>query len=94
MTEGKKAEEVVKECIKNWGMANRDVDRNLGGTLTALSPAVRLISINYFGPIFGMELEDSDIGKHLFILNYTGPFMIEKSYGKEWINQESWISQT
>ena len=43
MTEGKKVEEIVKECIKYWGMTSSDVDGNSRGTLTAWSPALKMI---------------------------------------------------
>ena len=42
------------------------------------SPAVRLNSINRFGLIMVIEIEDSETGKHLFILNLYGPFYDRK----------------
>ena len=45
MTEGNKAEEMVKECIKDWGMMSSDAYGHSGGTLTASSPAPKMISV-------------------------------------------------
>ena len=86
MMEGRKAEEMIKECIGESGMTSINTEGLSGGSLTGCSSAVKLIFVNRYCPILGMELEDSDTRKNLFILNCTGPFMIEKSYGKEWRN--------
>ena len=53
MSEGKKAEKAVKECIKDWGMTISDADGHSGGTLTAWSPALNMISVQIFGSVVG-----------------------------------------
>ena len=45
MTEGNKAARIVKECIKDWGMTSTDADGHSRGTLTAWSPALKMISL-------------------------------------------------
>ena len=80
MIEGQNAEEVVKECIKDWGMTSSDSDGHSGGTLTAWSHALNLISIKRFGTVIGTELEDSEIWKHFMVLNIYGPFYDRKTF--------------
>ena len=80
MSKGKKAEEAVKECVKGWGMTNNDADGHLGGTLTAWSPALNLISVHRFGTVVGTKLEDSETGKHFMILNIYGSFYDRKTF--------------
>ena len=53
MSEGKKAKEAVKECIKDWGMTSSDAVGHSGGTLTAWSPALNMISVQIFGSVVG-----------------------------------------
>ena len=53
MTEGKKVEEVLKECLKDWGMTSCDSDGHSGGTLTAWSPALKMILVHKFDTKIG-----------------------------------------
>ena len=80
MTEGKKEEEVVKGCLKDWGMTSIDADDHSGGTLIAWSPALNLISIQCFEASVGTELEDNEMGKRFMILNVYGPFYDIKTF--------------
>ena len=45
ITKGNKAEELVKECIKDWGMMSSDANGHSGGTLTASIPSPKMISV-------------------------------------------------
>ena len=80
MTEGKKEEEVVKECIKDWRMTSSDADGHSGGTLTTWSPTLNLIYVKRFETVVGTELEDNEIGKRFMILNVYGPFYDRKNF--------------
>ena len=55
-------------------MSSTNAEGHSGGTLTIWSPTVRLIYVNHYGSIMGTEIEDSETGKHFFILNLYGPF--------------------
>ena len=80
LTKGNKAEEMVKECIKDWGMMSNDADGHLGGTLIAWSPALKMISVQIFETTMGTVLEDSETGKKYMILNVYGPFYDRKTF--------------
>ena len=89
MTEGKKAEEIVRECIKYWGMTSSDADGNSGGTLTAWSLALKMISIKKFDATIRVELEDSEIGKQFTILNVYGRFYDRKFFWEKLKDSEA-----
>ena len=88
MTEGRKAEDLIKECLGEWEMASCDAEGHFEGTLIAWNLAVRLISAKRFGTIMGTELEDSETRKH-FMVHY----MIENRFWKGWKALAPWISQ-
>ena len=94
MLEGKKAEELVKECNKDWGMTSSDSDGHSRGSLTAWSLALNLISVQHYGVVVGTELEDNETGKRFMILNVYGPFYDKKPFGKDWKVLEPWTCQT
>ena len=83
MTEGNKAKEMVKECIKDWGMTSSDADDHSGGTLIALSLALKMISFHRFETTLGIELEDSKIGRKYMILNVYGPLYERIFFGEK-----------
>ena len=53
MTEGHKAEYMVRECVKEWDMERTDAEGHSGGTLTAWSPDLKTISVNRFRVVLG-----------------------------------------
>ena len=80
MLEGKKAEELVEECSKDWGMTSSDSDGHSGGSLIVWSLALNLVSFQRYGAVVGTELEDSETGKRFMILNVYGPFYDRKTF--------------
>ena len=71
---------MVKQSIKDWGMNSSDLDCHLGGTIIAWSPSLNLISVKRFRIVMGIELEDSETGKHFMVLNIYGPFYDRKTF--------------
>ena len=61
-------------------MASSDSNGPLGGTITAWSPTLSLISVQKFDTVVGTELEDSETGKRFMILNVYGPFYDRKTF--------------
>ena len=80
MTEGRKAEEIIKEFLGDWEMERIDAEGHSGGTLIAMNPTVRIIYVNHYGSTLGTEVEDSEMGKHFCILNMYGPFYDRKEF--------------
>ena len=74
MVEGKKVEEVIIYCMKDWSMESIDAKKYSGGILTAWSFELKLILETRYDPVLWTQLEDRENGLRYTILNVYGPF--------------------
>ena len=80
MMEGKRVEEVMRNCVKYWRMESIDAEGHSGGILTAWSPEIKLLSETLYGSVLGTLLEDGETRLSYTIMNVYGPFYDKKAF--------------
>ena len=74
MMEGKKVEEAINECVKDWKMESISLEGHSGGILMAWSPMLDFISVSRYDSVLETKLKDGETRLDFTILNVYGPF--------------------